>query len=98
VAEDYIWPEWPEDEYVRYLHGERARYAWVMRKYGTMSSAQADEAADMRYPYQPPGTAYRGMIFHNLAWHWAMLALKGEHYWLRYPELAKPPEAYRALD
>ena len=89
MAED---DTWPEDEYVQYLRGERARYAWVMRTYGTMSSAQANEAADLRYPYEPPGTAFRGLVFHDEAWHWAMLALKGERYWLRYPELARPPE------
>jgi hypothetical protein len=89
---------WPEDEYVQYLRAERARYAWVMRTYGAMSSAQADEAADLRYPYEPPGTAYRGLVFHDEAWHWAMRALKGERYRSRYPELAEPPETYRALD
>ena len=98
MAEDDPWPEWPEHKYLRYLKGERARYAWVMRTYAAMSSVQADEAADLRYPYEPPGTAYRGLIFHDEAWHWAMLALKGEQYWLRHPELLGPPEAYRALD
>lgn len=82
---------WTEDDYVRYLQGERARYAWVMRTYGAMSSAQADEASDLRYPYQPPGTAYRGFVFHEEAWHLAMLALKGELYWKHHPELADPP-------
>lgn len=89
---------WAEAEYVRYLQGERARYAWVMRTYGAMSAAQADEAADLRYPYEPPGTAYRGLVFHDEAWHWAMLALEGEQYWLRHPDLAEPPQAYRAID
>jgi hypothetical protein len=96
VAEGDPWPEWPEDKYVRYLHGQRARYAWVMRTYGDMSAAQAEKAADLRYPYQPPGTAYRGLIFHDDAWHWAMRALKGEQWWLRHPELVDPPDAYRA--
>ena len=87
---------WTEDAYVQYLRRERARFAWVMRTYGAMSSAQADESADRRYPYEPPG-AYRGLVFHDEAWHWAMRALKGEQYWLRHPELAKPPDAYRVL-
>ena len=34
------------------------RYACVMRTYGTMSSADADKAADLRYPYEPPGLRF----------------------------------------
>ena len=83
---------------MRYLRAERTRYAWVMRTYGTMSSADADKAADLRYPYEPPRAAVRGLVFHDEAWHWAMRVLNGERYWLRYPELAEPTSAYRALD
>ena len=83
---------------MRYLRAERTRYAWVMRKYGTMSCAEADEAAELRYPYERPGTAYRGLVFHDDAWHRAMRTLDGERYWLRYAELAEPPAAFRALD
>jgi hypothetical protein len=43
-------------------------------------------------------TSFRGLAFHDLAWHWAMLRLKGEMYWQRHPDLAKPSAAYEALD
>jgi hypothetical protein len=90
--------EWTEEEYARYLEGERKRYAWVMRTYGAMTLEQADEAATRHYPYEAPGTPCRGLVFHDEAWHWAMLTLKGEYYWSRYPDLAEPSAAYRALD
>jgi|SRR5262245_12790916 len=89
---------WSESEYTCYLRGERERFAWVLRTYGDMSLEQAREAAIRRYPYEPPGTQFRGLIFHDEAWHWAMLFLHGEHYWSRHPELAKPPPADRTFD
>ncbi|WP_198955682.1 hypothetical protein [Frankia sp. CcI49] len=87
-----------EEEYVHYLEAERSRYAWVMRVYGYLSQAQATEAAERRYPYEHADAPYRGLIFHDEAWHWAMLDLKGERYWLRHPELTSPPDSYNALD
>ncbi|MGY6651589.1 hypothetical protein ACXIZN_05425 [Amycolatopsis sp. TRM77291] len=90
--------EWSEDEYARCLASERERYAWVMRVYGSMTPAQSLDAAVRRYPYEESGNPFRGLVFHDEAWHWAMLALKGEAYWSSYPELAEPPTAYRALD
>ena len=66
MAED---EDWPEDEYQEYLRGERERYAWVMRTYGAMTAEQADGEALRAYPYQPPGTSFRGLAFHDLAWH-----------------------------
>ena len=88
---------WDEQEYLQYLQSERARYAWVMRAYGGMTQAEADEAAQLRYPYEPPGTAFRGLIFHAEAWHLAMIELNGDSYWRHHPELASPPAAYEAL-
>ncbi|MGF1430988.1 hypothetical protein [Kitasatospora sp. LaBMicrA B282] len=90
-------PEWPEDEYLRCLRGERARYAWVLCTYGGMTSAQADAEAAAFYPYELPGAPHRGLVFHDEAWHWAMLGLRGDYYWGDHPDLAQPPAAYRAL-
>lgn len=73
-----------------YLKAERQRYAWVMRTYGQLPEAPAGEAADRRYPCELPGTPYRGMIFHDEAWHWAMLEIKGAGYTMRHPELMRP--------
>lgn len=86
-----------EAEYVENLAAERARYAWVMRTYGGVSAAEAEASAERCYPHEPTGP-YRGLVFHDDAWHWAMLQLKGEGYWTRFPELTHPPQAYHALD
>ena len=87
-----------EIEYLEDLRAERSRYAWVLRTYGSIAAAQADQAAERRYPYEPPDAPYRGLIFHDEAWHWAMLELEGQDYAVRRPELVDPPEAYCALD
>jgi hypothetical protein len=87
-----------EGEYLEYLRDERARYAWVLRTHGGVPAAEADEAAERRYPYEPPDAPFRGLIFHDEAWHWAMLELEGEDYTVRRPELIAPSEAYCALD
>lgn len=87
-----------EVEYLEYLRAERARYAWALRTHGGVPAAQADEAAERRYPYEPPDAPHRGLIFHDEAWHWAMLELEGEDYAVLRPELVAPPEAYCALD
>lgn len=87
-----------EVEYLEYLREERSRYAWVLRTHGGVPASTAQEAAERRYPYEPPDAPYRGLIFHDEAWHWAMLELEGEDYTVRRPELVAPSEAYRALD
>lgn len=87
-----------ELRYRRYLREERAAYAWVMRTHGGMTPQQADAAAADFYVYEPPDDPYRELVFHDEAWHWAMLALKGGQYWRRHPELAHPSAAYDALD
>lgn len=89
---------WAEEEYVEYLRGERARYAWVMRTYGGMNAEDAESAAVRWYPYEAADEPLRGLVFHDEAWHWAMLSLRGEQYWARHPELADRPAAYRELD
>ena len=46
--------------------------------------------------YQPPEDEHRGLVFHDLAWHWAMLTIFRDCYWTTHPELARETEAYRA--
>lgn len=87
-----------EDEYVQYLRDERRRYGWVMQHYGNLDAIQAETAAVERYPFEASDAPYRGLIFHNEAWHWAMRALHGDEYWISPPRLAEPPAEYRALD
>ncbi|MCQ6551783.1 hypothetical protein NPS70_01000 [Streptomyces sp. C10-9-1] len=86
-----------EEEYVAYLAGERRRYAWVMRTHGGMPAGRAAHEAMDCYPYEPPEAAYRTLVFHDEAWHWAMLALHGGDY-VHRPGLVCPPEEYEALD
>jgi hypothetical protein len=88
---------WSEAEYVACLVSERRRYAWVMRRYGGLALAESWAAALASYPYEPAGEPYRGLVFHDEAWHWAMLALHGHRYVVERPELEDPPAAYRAL-
>ncbi|MET9109158.1 hypothetical protein [Streptomyces zhihengii] len=89
--------EWTEDDYVAYLAGERRRYAWVMRTYGGLTASRAGAEAMAWYPYEPPGAPFRGLVFHDEAWHWAMRVLHGDDYTRTHPDLAGPPPAYEAL-
>ncbi|GAB3173655.1 hypothetical protein GCM10027059_45070 [Myceligenerans halotolerans] len=89
---------WGKAEYADYLDGERHRYAWVMRRYGGLGQAEADAAALACYPYESDDVPFRELVFHDEAWHWAMLGLHGDQYWRQHPELAQPPAEYRALE
>lgn len=88
--------DWPgEQEYCLYLAAERYLFAFVLGEHGGFSVAEAEREALLRYPYEPPEAEYRGLIFHDEAWHWAMLRLHGEGYWRERPELSEPSPAYR---
>jgi hypothetical protein len=58
---------------------------------------QAETAALERYPCEAADAPFRGLIFHDRAWHWAMLAIYGDYYWTEQPELAKLSPEYEAL-
>lgn len=88
---------WDEAEYLDCLRSERRGYAWVMRRHGGLTAAQAAEAALERYPYEPEGAPERGLVFHDEAWHWAMLAIHGDRYVVEHPELVQPSPEYEAL-
>lgn len=89
---------WTEEEYVAYLAGERRRFAWVMHGYGSLTTAEADASALDLYPYEPPEAPFRGLVFHDEAWHWAMLKIHGQDYPRTHPELASPPAEYTVLE
>ena len=89
--------DWGEDKYLDYLYGERRRFAWVMQRHGGLTPAEAEAAAVDRYPYEPADKPYRVLVFHDTAWHWAMLKIHSDRYWLAYPHLATPSAEYRAL-
>jgi hypothetical protein len=86
---------WREGEYLEYLWGERRRFAWVMRRYGGLAQVAAELSALRRYPYEVSGAPHRGLIFHDEAWHWAMLRIHGDGYAREHPGLAQAPAEYR---
>ncbi|MFI7349351.1 hypothetical protein ACIBSR_24265 [Streptomyces sp. NPDC049936] len=88
---------WSEAEYLGYLQAERRGYAWVMQHHGGLTSAESEEAALEQYPYEPEDAPYRGLVFHDEAWHWAMVAIHGYRYAMEHPELAHPSPDYQAL-
>ncbi|GIF04739.1 hypothetical protein [Actinoplanes siamensis] len=90
--------DWSEEEYVECLREERRRFAWVMQHYGNLDAVQAEMAAEKRYPFEASAAPYRGLIFHDEAWHWAMLAIHGDAYWVSHPHLAEPPAEYESPD
>ena len=89
---------WSEDDYLDYLRAERRRFAWVMEQHGGMSHAEAEATALERYPYEASDEPYRGLIFHEEAWHWAMRRIHHDRpYWTEHPELARPSSDYEEL-
>ncbi len=88
---------WSETEYIEHLLAERRRFAWVMQRHGGFSAADAEAAALEQYPYEASDAPYRGLVFHDRAWHWAMLKIYQDMYWVDHPDLAKPSAGYRAL-
>ncbi|NBE56038.1 hypothetical protein, partial [Streptomyces boluensis] len=85
-------------EYVDTLRVERLGYAWVMRHHGGRTPERAWAEALEHYPYEPPGTPCRGLVFHDEAWHWAMLTLHGHGYWQERPALREPSAEYCAIE
>jgi hypothetical protein len=86
--------EWNEEEYASYLEHERHMYAWCLRTYGDFEANEADQKASSFYGDEPANALYRGLVFHNEAWHWAMLHIFGEAYWTSRPDLLDPPQEY----
>lgn len=87
---------WTEQEYLDYLEKERHMYAWCLITYEGLSPAEARDAARSFYPYEPADKYLRGMVFHDASWHWAMLRIVGEFYWLKRPDLLKRSAEYLA--
>lgn len=85
---------WTEEEYLAYLKNERRLFAWTLRKHGNYSTEEAEKQAMEFYEYEQPTNPYRELIFHDPAWHWAMIAIHGHGYWWDRPELWPPPDEY----
>jgi hypothetical protein len=69
-------------------------FAWCVQTLAGASPIDAESAALSFYPYEPSSDGYRGLVFHDEAWHWAMRQIIGEHYWVTRPELEQPSAAY----
>jgi hypothetical protein len=89
---------WCADEkgYVGYLNAERHLFAWCLVTHGSFSWRDAKSQAEQFYRFEPASEPYRGLVFHDEGWHWAMLKLFGERYWLARPDLESPSADYRA--
>lgn len=83
-----------EAKYLQCLNEERKMYAWCLTKYGDYSPEKAHQEANEFYEYEPKEDEYRGLVFHDNAWHWAMLKIYGEQYWIKHPEMANETEEY----
>jgi hypothetical protein len=84
-----------EDRYRRTLVQQRHMYAWCLQQYGGRSPAEAEAEALDSYPYEPASAPHRELIFHDEAWHWAMLRIHRGSYWLKSRALERPSEDYR---
>ncbi len=73
------WNE-PEDEteYLGYLEHARHMFAWCLTRYSGLSPDVAAREATSFYDYQPASDPCRGLVFHDQAWHWAMLRIRGD--------------------
>ena len=89
--------DWTEAEYLAYLSAERQLYAWVLRELGQWDASRAEAEALAFYGDEAPDAPNRGLVFHDEAWHWAMLRLHGNGYWWTRPGLQTPSLAYCQL-
>jgi hypothetical protein len=83
-----------EPTYNRHLAHERHMFAWCLTNLGGLPQDAARASALSFYPYEAPSEPYRGLVFHDQAWHWAMLRVHGEGYSLNNPGSEKPSAAY----
>lgn len=83
-----------EQAYLAALQHERHMYAWCLVQYGGVAPDAAAALASEFYCYEPPDDEYRELVFHDVAWHWAMLRVRGDGYWRGHPELEAPPTEY----
>src|SRR5262245_42480913 len=85
----------PPSQYRKHLAHERFMYAWCLKTMGQMEAPQARDLARKRYPFEECSNELRELVFHDEAWHWAMLQLFGDGYWRGRPDLTRPSVDYR---
>jgi hypothetical protein len=90
------WNDPPDEtEYLEYLEHERHMFAWGLARYSLLSPDVAAQEATSFYAYEPSSDPYRGLVFHDQAWHWVMLRVHGEFYWKSNRELGMPSAEYQ---
>jgi hypothetical protein len=79
--------EFTEEEYVASLNEQRHMYVWCLKSIGGLSDSDANSEAESIYRYKSQSEEHRYLVLHEDAWHWAMLKINGELYWITNPEL-----------
>lgn len=85
---------WSEQKYLAHLQHERHMYAWCLHTYGDLPQEDAIRLAEAFYEYESPSANLRGLVFHDEAWHWAMMEIVGDFYWKSRPDLASISKEY----
>ena len=57
---------------------ERFTYMLLLQRLGNYTEEDAVAKTLARYPYEPLGTAFRGFVFHDESWQWAMRLIYGD--------------------
>lgn len=83
-----------EAEYRATLEWQRHLFAWCLVQLGGYSAEVAERKTMECYPYEAPDDPARGIMFHDMAWHYAMLLIHGSFYWRSRPDLAFPSAEY----
>ena len=83
-----------EEEYLKQLKQQRHMFEWCLLNIGTFSQEKIESASNRLFSYKPESDRYRWLVFHDDAWHWAMLEIKGEGYWRTYPNLERASIEY----
>ena len=87
-----------EEQYALALDNIRYLFAWTLVRYGDFSHKKAKEEAMKQFPYQSENEDYRELVFHEEAWHWAMLFLYGENYWDNFPQYISFSDEYLTVE
>jgi len=66
-----------EAYYAGYLEIERRLFAWCLVRLGSFTPEDAADEALAQYPNEPTDAPHRDIVFHELAWEWAMRRLHG---------------------
>ncbi len=81
--------------YSEQIRIEKHMYKWCLIKYGSLNHELADKQANDFYNFESEDNEYKYIVFHEEAWHWAMIKIHGENYWIVDPSLKSIPSEYK---